>query len=160
MYLLEDHLFRATLLLRGAMGATRETFPGVLCDNLTPPLVARKIYYIARTICLQSMGNVANLAKYTHIVHIGTACIYIHIYIYTYACTCLYVYITKFLHIVNPHIEISLIACSKSQFWETRPIIVHGTYACAYAVSKNQTRIFEITFTLNTINMIILDYSS
>ena len=84
----------------------------------------------------------------------------IYIYIYTYACTCLYVYITKFLHIVNPHIEISLIACSKSQFWETMPIIVHGTYACAYAVSKNQTRIFEITFTLNTINMIILDYSS
>jgi hypothetical protein len=94
MYLLEDHLFRATLLLRGAMGATRETFPGVLCDNLTPPLVARKIYYIARTICLQSMGNVANLAKYTHIVHIGTACIYIHIYIYTRMHVHVYMYIS------------------------------------------------------------------
>ena len=96
------------------MGATRETFPGVLCDNLTPLLVARKIYYIARTICLQSMRNVANLAKYTHILYtLGRhAYTYIYIYIYTYACTCLYVYITKFLHIVNPHIEISLIACS------------------------------------------------
>jgi hypothetical protein len=99
MYLLEDHLFRATLLLRGAMGATRETFPGVLCDNLTPPLVARKIYYIARTICLQSMGNVANLAKYTHIVHIGTACIYIHIYIYTRMHVHVYMYISLSFYI-------------------------------------------------------------